>query len=73
MTQDTCLGCSGGAAPPLRKSDLESPCRTRSPHSLQVQRSYLRQLQQNKYYSQYKNILYNMHECEEHFGMIAMA
>jgi hypothetical protein len=40
MIKDTCLGHSGVAAPPLQKSDLESPCRTHSPHSLHAQWSY---------------------------------
>jgi hypothetical protein len=30
-------------------------------------------MQQNKYYAQYKNIQYDMHECAENFMMTAMA
>jgi hypothetical protein len=71
MIKDTCLGHSGVAAHPLRKSDLESPHRTRSPHSLHAQRSYIRQNAQDKYYAQYKDIHYGMHERKDKFMMIA--
>jgi hypothetical protein len=72
MIKDTCLGRSGVAAPPLWKSDLENPRRTHSPRSLHTQWSYIWQNAQDKYYAQYKDIQYDMHECEEQFMMIAM-
>jgi hypothetical protein len=72
MINNTCLGHSGVVAFLLGKSDLESSHRTRSPHSLHSQRSYIRQNAQDKYYAQYKYIQYDMHEREEQFMMITM-